>query len=558
MRRVGVFVSLIVVLGLAMVAPGGAASAKNPRSTSARTADARNQLLRTLIQNPHGHSYCETTRSCRDFYDSKEITGHYVGHDEPSVYFVDHTPGSGFDMSYQITLPKDSVTPPAQDGTGGTWNFQLHGWPWFGLTLCDSQSAPEYTTTCVPNSDANAKNSHDPTSKNYLGRHPGNAYMELQFYPPGWIPWYAGSSCTATQYCAALNIDSLSLDQNDRANRQNQDCLRNTFMAGIEPVNLAFVTTDGVSQAPANPVALSNDLALTGLIPDPTKDLLMSPGDRLNVHMFDTPDGFRAEIQDLTSGASGSMTASIANGFGQVMFQPKAKRCHARPYAFHPEYSSAVARGLSWSWPGNVAYADEIGHFEYCGAVSKEGGRCTDPGSQDPAGLDKDDTYCFTGATSTLVDLTGCGGSDYDFDGPSYQNVWPGTSASASLMSDPASFTSPVFGSARTNYQQVNFETDLPDLQSAKTCHLSTGAGCVNPPPGAQFYPFFSSGPSVSGCDWMEGGPAIPGATNTYGGSSTTAFGSLLKVWFPEDAWKAEAIYPIFDRKLDINPCLQT
>ena len=241
-----------------------------------------------LIQNPHGHSYCEFTRSCRDFYDSKEITGHYIGHDEPSVYFVDDTPGSGFDMSYQMTLPKDPVTQPTQDGTGGTWNFQIHGFPWLGLTLCDSQSAPEYTTTCVPDSDANAKYRHNPRSKNYLGRHPGNAYMELQFYPPGWVPWYNGISCTATQFCAALNIDSLSLDQNNRKNKQNQDCLRNTFMAGIEPVNFAFVTTSGVSQAPANPVALSNDSSLTGLIPDLTKDLLMNPGDRLDVHMFDT------------------------------------------------------------------------------------------------------------------------------------------------------------------------------------------------------------------------------------------------------------------------------
>ena len=56
----------------------------------------------------------------------------------------------------------------------------------------------------------------------------------------------------------------------------------------------------------------------------------------------------------------------------------------------------------------------------------------------------------------------------------------------------------------------------------------------------------------------MEGGPAIPGVTNAYGGSSTAAYGSLLKVWFPEDGWTTHAIYPIFERKLGANPCLQT
>lgn len=499
---------------------------------------------------------------CRDFYDSKHLTGHYIGHDEPSVFFNDNTPGSGFDMTYQVTLPMDTPTLPTQDGTGGTWNFQLRPAFWFGLTLCDSQSAPEFTNKCVADSDANVKNSHNPKSKNYLGRHAGNAYMELQFYPPGYVAEALGVSCAATQYCAALTIDSLSIDQNLTKDRQNTDCLRNTFWAGFEPVNFAYVTTSGVSQAPADPVSLSNDPTMAALMVDPTKDLMMEPGDRINVHMFDTVAGFKVMLGDTTSGASGSMTASVANGFGQVMFQPKAKRCHARPYAFHPEYSSAVARGLSWSWPGNVAYSDEIGHFEYCGAVSKEGGKCTTAGAGDSTAVDSDDVGCFTGASSTLVDITGCFGSDYDFDGPSYQNDWPGTlpdvTQDQQLHSRPVSFTSPVFGSGRSNYQEVGFETDLPDLQSAKTCNLSTGVGCTNPPPGAAFYPFYSSGPSVSGCDWMEGGPFLPGTTNTYGGSSTAEYGSLLKVWFPEARWTSDAIYPIFSQTLSANPCLQT
>ena len=44
----------------------------------------------------------------------------------------------------------------------------------------------------------------------------------------------------------------------------------------------------------------------------------------------------RADITDNTTHQSGSMTASIANGFGQVIYAPNAKTCTSRPYAFHP------------------------------------------------------------------------------------------------------------------------------------------------------------------------------------------------------------------------------
>jgi hypothetical protein len=31
---------------------------------------------------------------------------------------------------------------PKQDGTGGTWNFQLRPALWFGIALCENQSYP--------------------------------------------------------------------------------------------------------------------------------------------------------------------------------------------------------------------------------------------------------------------------------------------------------------------------------------------------------------------------------------------------------------------------------
>ena len=51
-------------------------------------------------------------------------------------------------------------------------------------------------------------------------------------------------------------------------------------------------------------------------------------GDQLVVDMHDTPDGFQVVIRDLTTGESGSMTASVANGFGHALFQPDASTLH--------------------------------------------------------------------------------------------------------------------------------------------------------------------------------------------------------------------------------------
>jgi hypothetical protein len=104
--------------------------------------------------------------------------------------FYSGTPGSGNDSNYRLVVPTDPPILPTQDGTGGTFNFQDRIAFWFGMDLCDNQSAPEYThDTCVPNSESNIFDGADPTKPDYIGFHPGTAFLELQFYPPGWVPF---------------------------------------------------------------------------------------------------------------------------------------------------------------------------------------------------------------------------------------------------------------------------------------------------------------------------------------------------------------------------------
>src|SRR5207248_10425602 len=121
---------------------------------------------------------------------------------------------------------------PAQDQSGGTWNFQLHPAFWFGIAMCDDQSSPNPSWSgaayrnnpCTPDSDSNIYMSTNGSSPRYIGKHPGVAFMEMQFYPPGWVKWPTGNSCDATRWCAALNIDSFSEDMNT-GTPNNADCL---------------------------------------------------------------------------------------------------------------------------------------------------------------------------------------------------------------------------------------------------------------------------------------------------------------------------------------------
>ena len=132
--------------------------------------------------------------------------------------------------------------------------------------------------------------------------------MEMQFYPPGWVAWPAGVSCDATKWCAALNIDSFS--QNINTGQYNNPSCQ---AYGIEYVNFAFITTSGVPQpgSPPNPIQAT----LSTFTPNPAYDLFMKSGDVIKLDIHDTPSGLLVNLDDLTSGQSGSMTASAANGF---------------------------------------------------------------------------------------------------------------------------------------------------------------------------------------------------------------------------------------------------
>jgi len=482
----------------------------------------------------------------------------YIGHDEPATLFYSHTPGSGNDVTYQLKLPTDPPTLPRNNGSGGTFGFQLHTTFWLGMVMCDPNGSPNpggaaghATVPCKPDSDSNIYASENPSSPRYFGLGPGQAYEEMQFYPPGWVPWPSGIGCTAKQWCAALNIDTFQDNENTGA-VNNTACLNSV---GPEPVNFAFVTKNGKSTAPANPGAPQH------FVPNNKANLLMNSGDQLTVHLFDTSVGLKVTIVDHTTGATGSMTASKSNGFGTVQWQPNAAKCTIKPWAYHAEYSTSTpqTRNVNAAHTYNIAFSDEIGHFEECGKVDTSSpiaacaqplGPDTNDGDvgPDPAG---DDNFCLPASASTKVMIGGCTDIDGDFDGVPYTDNWPGsiTNPTADRLLHPTSFqfTSPTTVGGK-NFSQMTFESDISRNESSDTAFKVTqpcerhfanpadpnpGLGCVNPPPHSVFYPLYTTGQNANGCFWQEGGPYIPGTTNKFGGSAQAEYGPLRVIHYP-------------------------
>jgi len=530
-------------------------------------------VVHAASASQHAAINCEYSSLCAEVGSPADVFGaDYVGHDEPSAVFYSNVPGAGNHMTYSLRLPHDPS--PANPNTPGkSYQFELNGALWLGMALCATQSYPEQVSTCTPDSDTNIV---DPAVS---PNHPGTAFMELQFYPPGWVPWptwqvaVGASACDPTRWCAAMNIFSLAEDPVN-GTVLNPTCAART---GLEYVNFAFVTKNGLTTSPANPV----DSTTATFTPDPANDLFMNSGDNLRVSMRDTPNGLQAVINDLTSGQKGFMTASAANGFGQVQYDPTGTSCVNQPYDFHPMYStSSEQTRVIWAAHSyNISFTSEIGHFENCNGptpipatpfgLDTSGNPVTCPaGNTEGFGTntsptDGDDDFCFPGTEALVININGCTDTNVGFDSLGYQPVWP--DGNAALHPEPILFSSPRTGPGNSvNYSRVAFEADLPRIEF-NTCNRSTGAGCTLIPTTdkgtpAAFYPFFSAFQhgaqnfqAGGRCMWGFGND-LPGATTDFGRNAQ--YGSLLSLTYLAFGGGGATIQRFNDfRQIISNPC---
>jgi hypothetical protein len=487
------------------------------------------------------------------FYDN----GHYIGHDEPDMTFFSNQPGSGNDVNWSETLPKDPAPNPTVKSPGHDvvhW-FELSVAPWFGMDLCDGSSYPQLP--CKPNSDSNAPACVGPACAPSAYEGGGSAFLEMQFYPPGDGPFADSVSCNNTSWCASLHINELECTFNFGSCNPNCE----------ETTNFAFVQRNGVPTGPPSPQL--GDLASS--TPN-SETLMMKPGDRLKVHIWDAPApadpkfgikkgmALEVSIDDLTSGQSGFMQASAANGFAQTSMQ----NCSGRPFNFEPEYSTSRVGDIApWAaLQANISTEFEIGHFVPCTSLFGNGGdgaggsgdpvetTCRGPYENPTDGVhESTDAPCFTrGDTHGTLhsdpnEVTGCldtnGGGDLDFDGTSYRVDYP-TSATINRSTSkvPSSFVQSMPTSLGHGYPEFMFQTDT--ALSEAGCAPAQTTACVIPPRGPEvdqpghnsFYPFWSVVQHGKTCK-IEFGDVTKGADD-FGRDAQYGSAQFATLGYPE------------------------
>jgi hypothetical protein len=247
------------------------------------------------------------------------------------------------------------------------------------------------------------------------------------------------------------------------------------------------------------------------------------------------------------------MTASAANGFGQVQFDPNpGTSCANVPYDFHPMYStSSEQTRVIWAAHSyNISFTSEIGHFENCNGPNAipatpfgedaNGNPITCPtGNTEGFGsntfpTDRDDAFCFPGSEALRIHINGCTQTNTGFDSLGYQAVWP--DGNTALHPESVLVSSPLTGPGdTTQYSRMALEADIPRIEGGQ-CRF-TGVGCTQLPTTDKgtpvaFYPFFSAfqdgvpgEQGDNGCMWGFGN-TLPGATTNFGGN--TQYGPLL------------------------------
>ncbi|HUC59494.1 MAG TPA: hypothetical protein VMA95_18975 [Streptosporangiaceae bacterium] len=456
--------------------------------------------------------------------------GHVITHDQPSVRFVSNLAGSGRNFKLTEKLPADPASAPAvaHPGSDVTHWFELSVAPWISTVACDPESAP--LLPCTPGSDANAPHG------SYAGA--GSAFVEVQFYPPGFAPIGDSISCDNAHWCSALTIDSLECSGDGTGSCSN-DC--------PEPVNFAFIQTNGVPAGPPSP-----QLADSATFKPDSKTLLMNPGDSITVRLFNATikGGNAIEVveTDHTTGQSGFMIASGANGF----MDTNPFTCAGTKFNFQPEYNTArAANYLPWG-VGTEMFNDgyAIGHFEPCtkvtGTASVTVGKvkdtyyknCEGPYQTAKNSAEPNQAPCFKSgdthsglAAKNLV--TGCGVfmnaiGDLAYNGSSYRADWPDSITASAKNPFPTPFEQqqPTTTDGKL-FSSIEFSSDASTTELGSKCSLTTGKGCVLPPSGpGHFYPYFTLAKVAGTCVWEFGNMAngsVFGADKQYGsvGSGT-------------------------------------
>jgi hypothetical protein len=285
----------------------------------------------------------------------------------------------------------------------------------------------------------------------------------------------------------------------------------------------------------------------------------MNPGDTIRVHMYDAavPGGggqraFKVVIDDLTTGQSGFMQASAANGFADSNLGD----CSGTPFNFQPEYNTAGSGNIvPWAaLATDISTEFEIGHFIPCTSVTEPDtflgdtyyNHCVGPyedNSQAELGEPADalcfpqgDTHPAVGGSQPDI-MTGCfdnwqQNGDLDYDGTPYYADWPTGAAPTAKL--PGSFVESLPTSGGVSYPKYFVQTDA--ALSETTCSPTTTSGCTVPPQGpGGFYPYWSRVKDSKGVCTLEFGNVSSGpGVNDLGGDAQYGSDRVATLGYPE------------------------
>ena len=196
----------------------------------------------------------------------------------------------------------------------------------------------------------------------------------------------------------------------------------------------------------------------------------MNPGDRIRIHMHDTPAGFRVDLTDLTTGKHGSMTASIGQRVRPHPVHPQlqhlpgsALRVPPRVLDREPAGKHLVGRTpTTWPCPMRSATSRTAWRSTRTATAPRRAPRTRAWTRTTPA--------ASLATDSTVVKIDGCIAADEDFDGQSYRNDWPGTNPNPFL--DRALHPTPVLFTSPTDPRKELFDHRVRDRPAA---HRSRG-----------------------------------------------------------------------------------
>ncbi len=161
--------------------------------------------------------------------------------------------------------------------------------------------------------------------------------------------------------------------------------------------------------------------------PNPATDLFMNSGDKLDARHPRRGGRPDVIVHDLTTGQTGLDDGQRRNGFAQITVRADAATSATRRRTRSARCTRPRASTRACPGRHTATTSPSRTRSGTSSTARPSPRRAASALSNNEGALDGDDAGCFSAAFSLLVQVGGCIATDNDFDGVSYQTVWPGT-----------------------------------------------------------------------------------------------------------------------------------